>query len=221
MKLPYDLIATRIGYTFKDKSLLDRAFSHSSAHPSTPLASNERLEFLGDGVIKYVLADYLYRSYPTALPKQLTVYRKRLESKGPLSEVIRSKGLEIYLKTAPKQPCSTGMCEDLFEALIGAVYLDSGMDEAYRVVIALLSDMFDEMFNDTDYRTQLKEWLEQNGKQEHHFEVLREWGPDNEKYFEMGLYVDGQLRSRATDTKKNKAEQQCAYLYLRELKIIK
>ena len=198
-----------LDYKFKKIELIEHAFSHSSAHPKDPLKSNERLEFLGDSVLKSFSSEYLFFKFPTATPKQLTAYRKRLESTTPLARIVDEYGLVERLKTAPKQVVSEKMKADLFEALIGAVYLDGGTDIAKAVLSKLLSELFDTVTVDDDYISQLKEWGEKNKIL---IEYLQKSAVENEGHtvYDYELYIDGKKVATAEAENIQKAQWACA-----------
>ncbi len=204
------IIEKKIGYRFKDKSLITTAFTHASFSPY----SYEKLEFLGDSVLSLVVTEYLYQNYPDFDEGELTKARAQVVDKPPLKQVIMSIGIEKYIQIGSGErqnhlEQSDKLCGDLFEAVLGAIYLDGGYDEAKKFVLSGLEKTINEVVKDkealTDYKSKLFE-LCQKKRIEKRFEYEKE-GEDHQPVFTAILYLDEKEVARAKGTSKKKAEQ--------------
>jgi ribonuclease-3 len=140
-----------IGYTFKDKERLNLALTHSSADGER---NYERLEFLGDSILDFVVADYLMKNFDLDEGK-MTEKRKNLVNKKFLAKVVTENRLEGFLRTAANIANSDKMKSSIFESLTAAIYCDSGMDAAYDFIIGFLEKYFEDA--ETDYKSRLNE----------------------------------------------------------------
>lgn len=129
----------RIGYTFKDKTLLRTCFTHSSYSHEHGGKNNERLEFFGDSILGFITTEYLYGKYPDLGEGQLTVYKQQLVSRKPLAAAINKLGLNDYILYGVGEKNNTpehheAACENLYEALVAGIYLDGGLAEAANFI---------------------------------------------------------------------------------------
>lgn len=206
-----------IGYVFKDKSLIINAFTHSSytnEHKNYP--SNERMEFLGDSILGYVVAEKLYLEFSNKDEGFLTLKKQSLVSKTPLSKAIVKIGLDKHLilgegeqKSGKKQ----SLYENLFESIVAAIYLDAGIDEARKFILSTL-DFNDEDFYsdcvDDDYKSKLLHLVQQRRLGEiEYFEVTKS-GPAHAPVFVMGVKIQGKTLATATAPSHKKGEQLAA-----------
>ena len=212
----------RIGYRFCDESLLVRALTHSSyanEHGVGRIASNERLEFLGDSVLSLTVCDYLYNTYPELPEGQLTVLRKNLVCQRALAEYATRIGLGAYLllgrgeerdgRDKPK------ILEDAFEALLGAWYLDSGSLSRVRdFVLPFVKEELQKLSNAVlpleDYKTLLQQYVQQMPGEELRYETIKETGPDNAKTFTVRVLINSNDFGTGTGSSKKEAEQRAA-----------
>lgn len=149
-----------IGYTFSDKELLKAAFTQSAYANTRNEESNERLEFLGDAVLEFVVSDFLYRSEEYREGK-LTAIRQEYVAREPLEEAVKSAGFMRFLRFAGKESDLKGkIISDLFEAIVGAIYLDGGLEEA-KAFIGKFLDKIDL----GNYVSMLQEYVQSKGKQ--------------------------------------------------------
>ncbi len=154
-----------IGYTFVDKTLLTRALTHSTYSNEYSVQSNERLEFLGDSVLELIVREQIYKSYAENEGK-LTEWKKQIVDKYSLCEIVDNLGLTKYLKlggSLQNQKLSTKLKSDIFEAIVGAIYLDGGLDCAKEFIC--LNINFSEKINfllehNLDYKTELQELVQ-------------------------------------------------------------
>lgn len=156
--MPEDLSQAeeKIGYTFRDRALLSACFTHASYAAQHGCESNERLEFLGDALLGFLVAEELYRG-GTAAEGEMTRARIRLVSGPPLAAAIRADGLERYLRAADARNVGEKAVSSLFEALVAGIYLDGGIAPARAFVRARL---FLSGAGDANYKGKLQEWLQ-------------------------------------------------------------
>lgn len=211
-----------INYNFKNKDLLNLALTHSSfAHKNNLTKNNERLEFLGDSILGYIVAEFLVKNF-TENEGKLSKYRASIVSCEYLSKIITKNGLDKYIKTFPEDLKNNETVKgDFFEALLGAIYLDSDLQTCKNFIFNILElskEKIIEVFNNNkDYKTLLQEKIQaQKGKIE--YILLSSSGEDNAKIFEMQLKIDGKEISRAKASSKQKAENRCAEIALTLLK---
>ena len=205
-----------IGYTFSDKSLLERALSHSSYanEKHSPKDSNERLEFLGDSVLGFITAEYYYKN--SSLPEgELTRLRAATVCEKALFEF--SKEIElfryIYLgkgeeNTARRDRASIN--SDAFEAVIAAIYLDGGIDEAKKFVLRFVEGHAKTQGDFKDYKTKLQEVIQKNPEETLEYVLVGESGPDHNKSFEVEVHLNSNVIGRGTGKSKKNAEQEAA-----------
>lgn len=214
-----------IRYTFKNKSLLLLAVTHSSfanENKAGKNGNNERLEFLGDAVLEITISDYLYHEYPSYNEGKLTRLRSSLVCEYTLAICARDINLGDYLRLSKGEDLTGGrvrdsILSDTFEALIGAIYLDGGIKEASVFIHDhLLKDVEDkQLFYDA--KTILQEKVQANGSNLHYF-LTGESGPDHNKEFTVAVHIDGILYGEGTGKTKKGAEQIAAYQAILKLK---
>ncbi len=212
----------RIGYTFTDSAILERALTHSSfanEHTGNRIHCNERLEFLGDSVLSLTVCDYLYRAYPDLPEGRLTVLRKNVVCQRALADYATQISLGAYLLLgrgeAKDGRAKPKLLEDAFEALLGAIYLDSGkLDTVARFLIpfvrAELQKMERELLPLEDYKTLLQQYVQQTPGEELRYETVSEAGPDNAKIFTVRALINSNCFGTGTGTSKKEAEQNAA-----------
>jgi ribonuclease-3 len=210
-------LAERIGHDFVDWSLLGRALAHRSWCAETPGAvSNERLEFLGDAVLGWAIADIAFHRYQ--VPEgQLTDLRKSVVNAIALAEVAQSIGLGSHVLLGRGEAAAGGadkpsILSDAFEAVLGAVYLDGGAAAAFamveRLVVPRMPDSADAL-GQFDQKTQLQELSARLGRSAPVYEVTSH-GPDHAKTFHARVLVDDEVLGVGTGRSKKAAEQLAA-----------
>lgn len=205
-----------LGYTFKDKSLLEMALTHSSYSYKYGEEDYQRLEYLGDSIVDFVVADELYKRYPHADEGVLTKMRGAIVSSSPLGQVVKEKGYDKYLRVG-YGTISEKTYSDIFESLCGAIYLDGGIEKAREYVTSHLKGLLDEAHKNynMDYKSCLFEKFGERVK----FEELAKSGPEHSPTFEMGLFIDGKLVAKAKGDNKKHAEQKCAQMAINNKKL--
>jgi ribonuclease-3 len=212
-----DALSERIGYRFDDRSLLERALAHRSWCAETPgTLSNERLEFLGDAVLGWAIADIVYHRYDVA-EGQLTDLRKSVVNAIALAEVAVDLGLGPHILLGRGEAAAGGadkpsILSDAFEAVLGAVYLDGGPQAAYgmveRLVVPRMPDTADAL-DQFDQKTQLQELSARAGRGAPVYEVSSR-GPDHAKSFHAVVRIDGDVVGEGDGRSKKAAEQVAA-----------
>lgn len=209
----------RIGYTFRDRSLLENALTHSSyanEHREAGMPSNERLEFLGDSILGLVVADHLYRTRPDLPEGDLTRIRAALVCEGSLVEVAKGLDLGSYLKLGRGEESGGGrhrpsIQADAVEAMLAAVYLDGGIGQARRLIHELIVDQEQERTAaGRDYKTALQELVQRTSGQVLAYRLIGESGPDHAKTFEMEVLLNGTAIGSGSGRSKKEAEQAAA-----------
>jgi len=209
-----------IGYSFRDRELLLLAMTHRSYSHSTEIyqPSNERLEFLGDSVLGLIIADQLYRDNPDIREGELTKTKSQLVNESALCEVATEVGLNRFIRLSVEEDRLGGrkrpsICSDAFESVIGAAYLDGGLDIARDIVLRLIYARKDTILaNDTrhNYKGELLELIQSRAEGMPRYEVLSESGPDHDKVFKVAVLIGGKEVGTGTGSNKKEAEQRAA-----------
>ena len=205
-----------IGYTFSDKSLLERALSHSSYanEKHSPKDSNERLEFLGDSVLGFITAEYYYKN--SSLPEgELTRLRAATVCEKALFEFSKEIELFRYIYLGKGEENTGGrdrasINSDAFEAVIAAIYLDGGIDEAKKFVLRFVEKHAKTQGDFKDYKTKLQEVIQKNPEETLEYVLVGESGPDHNKSFEVEVHLNSNVIGRGTGKSKKNAEQEAA-----------
>ncbi len=212
----------QIGIKFKNRDLLLQAVVHRSyinEHPSFKLGHNERLEFLGDAVLEIVVTEYLFNHFPNTPEGELTNWRASLVNSKMLAKVANEIKLEnfIYLsKGEAKDKNSKArqyIIANAVEALIGAIYLDQGIRPATKFIKQnMLSKLDNILANELylDPKSKFQEKAQEITGITPHYKVLSEKGPDHEKIFEVGLYLNEELIAKAKGSSKQEAQVKAA-----------
>jgi ribonuclease-3 len=219
-------LAGRLGHRFGDAELLRQALRHRSwcaEHPGHE--SNERLEFLGDAVLGWVVADLVYRGHLDSAEGRLTDLRKSVVNAAALAEIATDLGLGGCLALGKGEDSAGGrfkpsILSDAMEAVIGAVYLDGGADAAYAMVAELLEGRLvaaDELPPYADFKTMLQEIVARRSEPAPVY-VLSEEGPDHAKRFFASVLVEGSALGDGEGTSKKQAEQRAAQQALLAIK---
>ncbi|MFI3229609.1 MAG: ribonuclease III [Bacillota bacterium] len=219
-------IEAKIGYKFTNRTLLTMAFTHSSYANLHNLESYERLEFLGDSIVGMVVAEILYSNFPHEQEGFLTKVKAKVVSAEALGAKIKSMKIMKYLLTADENVAnevsrSQKMNCNLFEAIVGAILLDSGLDECKKFIISALEDTINQATSNTDtitdYKSRLLEWCAKNGKTAQ-FNTESGRAKEGGLIFTSKLQVDGRNLGSGTDTSKKRAEQKAAKQAIKKLK---
>lgn len=209
----------KIGYTFSDKKLLRQAFTHSSYANEMKInrfGNYERLEFLGDAVLELVTSDFLFRERQENAEGRLSKQRASMVCEPALAFCAREISLEQYILLGKGEEVTGGrgrdsIVSDVMEAVIGAIYLDGGLEKASAFIHRfVLSDLeHKQLFYDA--KTTLQELVQQENHGELSYKLVREEGPQHDKIFEVEAYVGTIKVGKGSGHSKKAAEQQAAY----------
>lgn len=210
-----------LGFAFRDPTLLLQALTHSSYPNENPACSwgdNERLEFLGDAVGDFLAAEFLYERFPNWQEGELTSVRAELVRSDTLARFARQIGLGQYLLMGRGEEQSGGrdrvaMLSDAFEALLGAIYVDQGLEVTRRFFLPFLQPLveaFSAMPQWRDAKSRLQEWAQAVLHETPFYRTVEEKGPDHAKEFTVEVVIGGQVRGQGAGRSKHAAEQAAA-----------
>ena len=214
-------LQTSIDYRFEDIALLETAITHISYARENNVESYERLEFLGDAVLEMVVTDVIYRNYNLPAGKS-SKFRASLVSTENLCNIAIKLGLNNIVKKSKSLPqISKKTTADLFESMLGAVYLDGGIDTVKNIIekfVIIDKDNLDAHLNGCeDAKTSLQELLQAVG-QTFEYKLIKSSGMDHEKTFEVELIINGKSVSNGKSTSIQSAEEMAASQYLKSIK---
>ncbi|MEO8065909.1 MAG: ribonuclease III [Candidatus Doudnabacteria bacterium] len=211
-----DILEQKIKLKFKDRNLLQSALTHRSylnENRKWPLAHNERLEFLGDAVLELITTEYLYRIFPNP-EGELTNLRSALVNYKMLSEISSGLELDKYILLSRGEAKDMGRARQVilanaFEALIGAIYLDSGFEAARIFINEFVIDKLQAIVSEgkiLDPKSKFQELSQEKLGVTPNYKVLAEWGPDHNKNFEVGVFINDKQIAKGTGPSKQEAE---------------
>lgn len=208
----------KINYNFKDISLLEHALTHSSYanEHSDEFLSNERLEFLGDAVLGIVTGEYLYTNFPKLPEGELSKLRASLVCEQSLFTFANTIDLGKFLILGKGEANSGGnqrpsILADAFEAVIAAIYLDGGMENAKKHILRFIKNALTEHRESFhDYKTQLQEIVQKNKEEQVSYVLVGETGPDHDKRFEVQVRLNSNVIGKGEGKSKKQAEQEAA-----------
>jgi ribonuclease III len=217
-------LESKLGLSFVNKTLLSQAFTHSSyAHESTDkIFDNERLEFLGDAVIKLVISEYLYNKYPASQEGDMTKIRAVAISDEIFFDVAKRLKLGEYLLLGANEK-RTGGAErksnvaNVFEAFIGALYLDAGLGKSRDILLGLLVPEIEKISKTDymkDYKSALQEYVQKKKWGLPSYHVIKESGPKHKKMFSIEVMIKGQSHGVGQGHNKKEGEQAAAKVAL-------
>ena len=220
-----ETLENKLQYTFRDRGLLSEALNHSSyanEHRSAQVSSNERLEFLGDSVLGFVTAEFLFKTYGKLPEGDLTRIRAALVCEQSLYEVARSLELGQHLKLGKGEEAGGGrerqsILADATEAVFAAVYLDGGMDEVRRLIHRVLLSKVPTAEERRDYKTTLQEIVQRKSGQVLTYHMIGESGPDHNKTFSFEVRLNDESIGQGNGHSKKEAEQDAARSALKKL----
>ncbi len=209
-------LESKIKVQFKDRNLLQSALTHRSylnENRKWPVAHNERLEFLGDAVLELITTEFLYRNYPNP-EGELTNFRSALVNYKMLSEIASNLGLEEFILLSKGEAKDMGRARQVilanaFEALIGAIYLDSGFEVATKFINDFVINNLNQIMSTgkvIDPKSKFQELSQEKMGVTPHYKVLAEWGPDHNKNFEVGVFINDKQIATGTGPSKQEAE---------------
>lgn len=215
-----------IGYTFKDKSLLEKALTHKSYANEFKVESNEKFEFLGDSILEFISSKYLYTNFKKLKEGELSKTRATVVCEESLYEVAKKHNISNFIRIGHSEQANNGsekstILADSIEAIIAAIYFDGGLGEAERFIIDNLKDAMEIASKNVgvkDYKTVLQEKLQENGNINLQYRIVKESGPDHQKTFVAEVILDGKILASGNGNSKKHAEMQAAKKALEGLK---
>jgi len=216
-----------LGHEFSDQAVLAKAFTHSSSVDNR-LDSNERLEFLGDAVLSIVICQALYEKFTEYPEGELTKMKSMLVSRGTCAHVARRLGLPKYLVVGKgmvsHKAFPTSLAAGLLEAVIAAVYTDSGFEAARDFILTNFATLIEQIDSEEahgNYKSLLQQHAQEQFNAAPVYVLLDEKGPDHNKCFESEVVIDQRHFPSAWGANKKEAEQKAAYNALLELGVIR
>lgn len=222
--------ARKLRIPLGDGQFLNEALTHKSythERKMDPRYNNEKLEFLGDSVLGLVISQHVFETYPDVTEGGLSKVKSVVVSAQVLSEKASLLGLGEMIQLGKGEEKSggrtrPGLLADALEAVIGAVYLEGGLEPAQKLVLGFLRDDVDQVFSgrmEKDHKTLLQEHFQKTQKTAPRYEIVREWGPDHNRNFEASCSVNGKELSRGVGKNKKEAEQVAAQEAIQRLRI--
>lgn len=219
-------LESKLGYQFRDVSLLEHALTHSSyanEHHLGSISSNERLEFLGDSVLGMIVADHLYRTFPDLPEGDLTRIRANLVCENSLVLVAKALNLGHYLKLGKGENACGGrnrpsILADAVEAVLAAVFLDGGLEYDRKIIQHFILNHMDQVNQASrDHKTYLQELVQRKSGQVLTYRLAGESGPDHSKTFTMQVLLNGLSIGQGSGRSKKEAEQAAANAAIQHL----
>lgn len=217
---------SKIGYTFKNRHLLEQALTHSSYANEKHMkkhSDNERLEFLGDAVLEIVSSEFLFINYPQKPEGELTKLRASIVCEPTLALCTKPLDLGKYLRLGRGEDHTGGrkrksILSDALEAVIGAIYLDGGFTNAKEFVLRFIMTDIENKQLFYDSKTTLQEIVQGRYEEDVHYVLIKEEGPDHNKSFYVEALLGERVLGQGCGHTKKAAEQQAAYCAIKKLK---
>lgn len=222
MKINIPLFEKKLGYRFKDKSLLIQALTHSSyayENPQNVESDNEILEFLGDSILGLVIADYLYNTYPHTSEGELSKLKSSAAKTSSLSSFSKKIRLDKNILLGKGEEKSGGrkkktILAGAFEAVVAAIYIDGGLDAARNFLHNLLDSLFKKIRAHShlinNYKSALQEYLQKENLPAPVYKTITTMGPDHKKNFVVEVFFEKESLAKARGNSKKQAEQKAA-----------
>ncbi len=214
-------IEAQLAYTFSKPELLIRAFIHRSylnEHKDVAYSDNERLEFLGDSILNFLVAEYLYQNLPDVPEGRLSSLRAHAVSSTACMRYFEKLNLQEYMLVGRGELLQTrsgtrsSIIADMFEALLGAIYLDGGLDKARSFLITHFEKPLKELLDlpEQNYKALLQEFTQKTWQKIPSYKVMQESGPDHERLFTVGVFIDEECIAQGSGHNKKEAERLAA-----------
>ncbi len=219
----YQELEKRMGYTFDNKQLIIEALTHKSYKKPY---NNERLEFLGDAVLDLIVGEFLFHKFPASDEGILSKIRASLVNESGFTMLAQKLDLGNFIYLSPAEENNGGrkkpsLLSNAFEAVIGAIYLEGGLEIVRDIAERLLEEThhkIDLQSLSKDYKTALQELTQATHGVTPTYELLRSFGPDHKKEFEIAIILDNKTIATAQGKSKKEAQQKAAYIALEKLK---
>ncbi|MBI5399277.1 ribonuclease III [Candidatus Saganbacteria bacterium] len=216
----------KLGVAFLHLPLLNQSLTHSSFGHEQKISDNERLEFLGDAVLKLVISDYLYHKFPDRAEGDLTKFRATVISDETLANIGRQLDIGAYILMSANEKRTGGVkrksnLANAIEALIGAVYLDAGVNKSRDLILQFLIAEVEKVSQEgfiRDYKSALQELTQKHKWKLPHYHVLKETGPKHRRVFWMEVKINDQRYGMGRGRNKKEAEQRAAMHALSNLR---
>ncbi len=213
----------KLGYAFKNEELLKEALTHKSY--KSPV-NNERLEFLGDAVLDLIVGEYLFKKFPKAHEGELSKLRASLVNEEGFAKLANRLDIGKYIYISQAEENNNGrtkpsLLSNAFEAVMGAIYLESGLEKVRKLVLHLLKEVYPKIDMDSlfkDYKTTLQELTQAKFGVTPTYKLLHSFGPDHKKEFEVGVMLHDKTIATAKGRSKKAAQQEAAKKALEILK---
>ncbi len=213
-----DRLEESIGYTFKNKFLLKNALTHTSYANENNVKSNEKLEFLGDSILEFISSKYIYTKYPNLKEGEMTKVRADVVCERSLYKVALKHNFSDFLFIGKSQIINKGnerpsILADSIEAVIAAIYFDSGLEEAEKFIVENLKDYIESASKHVgmkDHKTVLQEKLQIHGDVKIKYDIIKESGPDHDKTFTARVSLNGNVLADGKGRTKKEAEMEAA-----------
>ena len=216
--LDFSKVEKEIGYTFKNRSLLETALTHTSYAYEKKKQSNEKLEFLGDSILEFISSEYIYNNYPELKEGEMTKVRASVVCEKSLHEIAKMHNFSDFLYLGKSERISQkevrrAIMADSVEAVIAAIFLDGGIKPAKDFIIKNLADSIEiatKHIGEKDYKTVLQEILQKNGNVDIEYEIIQEKGPDHDKIFTAEVKLNEKILAVGEGRSKKLAEMEAA-----------
>ena len=219
-----ETLEKNIGYKFKDIELLKNALTHTSYAYEHGVASNEKLEFLGDSILEFVSSEYMYKKYTNLQEGELTKVRAAVVCENSLYKIALLHNFSEFLYLGKSEITGgrkrKSILADSVEAVIAAMFIDGGLEPAKKFIIENLKDEIEQAtkhVGEKDYKTVLQEELQKNGEVKIEYKIIGEKGPDHDKTFKAEVCLNGKKLAEGIGKSKKSAEMQAAKIALENI----
>ena len=224
--MDYSKLELELGYTFKDKSLLETALTHTSFAYEKGVQSNEKLEFLGDSILEFLSSIYIYKNYSKLKEGEMTKVRAQVVCEASLYKIARAHNFSDFLNLGKSERMAgtdvkPAILADSVEAVIAAMYLDGGLEPANSFITKNLKDEVEYASRNVgqkDYKTVLQEILQKHGNVHIEYKIIKETGPDHNKKFVAEVIMNGEILEQGEGKSKKQAEMEAAKHAIENLK---
>ena len=224
--LETSIIEQKLDYTFKNKNLLKKALTHTSYANEKKCEDNEKLEFLGDAILEFVISKYLYNHHNNLTEGEMTKVRASVVCEASLYEIAKKFNFSDFLYIGKSEKAMRGnhrpaVLADSVEAVIAAIFLDSDMEQVEKFIINNLKDVIkyaSENVGLKDYKTVLQEILQEHGDISIKYRTIKEEGPDHKKTFTVELLIKNKKVSEGQGNNKKQAEMNAAKEAIAQIK---
>lgn len=216
----------KINYKFKQIELLKTAFTHTSYANEKKIQSNEKLEFLGDSILEFIVSNYLYRNYKKLKEGEMTKIRATVVCEKSLHQIALKYHFDKLLYLGKSEKLNGGnnkpaILADSVEAVIAAIYIDAGLEQAEKFIIDNLKDGIEQASKSVgqkDYKTVLQEELQRHGTVKIEYRIIKEEGPDHDKTFVAEVRYNEKYLATGSGRNKKQAEMEAARIALEHIK---